>query len=78
MDQFNKIKVFIKENPSCLNSMNLIKINKGISYITFFLKDLYEFLQLKSEDGTLLILIRELKDIYQENVLKLGKLKLLS
>jgi hypothetical protein len=78
MNQFEKIKSFIEANPGCLNSINLIKINKGISYITFFLKDLYEFLQLKTEEGTPILWIRELNQIYQENVFKLGKLKLLS
>lgn len=78
IDQFNKIKDFIQSHPTCLNSVNLIKINKAMSYITFTLKDLYDYLQMKTEDGTYIIWIRELKQIYQENVFKLGRLKLLS
>ena len=77
LDQFTKIREFINKNPSCLNSLNLIRSNKPVSYITFILNEFYEFLQLKAEDGTLIISIKEMKSNLEENLVKIEKLKLL-
>ena len=76
-DQFNKIREFINDNTSCLNYLTLIRLNKTIAYITFVLKEFYEFLQLKTEDGEFIITIKEIKSNFDENVLKLENLNLL-
>jgi len=54
-----------------------MKINKTISYVTFVLKELYEYYQMKTENGIFIISIRDQKSRYEQNVQKLEKLRLL-
>ena len=77
LDQYKTIKDFIEKYPSCLNYLILIRLNKPIAYSTFILKEFYEYLQLKSEDGCLILSIKEIKSEYEENLSKFNKLKLL-
>jgi hypothetical protein len=50
----------VKENPKILSSPDLLKINRCVSYMTFILKEVCEFVCAKTPDETPLYSIRNL------------------
>lgn len=50
-EKYEKIDQILKENPKILSSIDIAKINRPISYMTFFLKEIYDFMGLKTLDG---------------------------
>jgi hypothetical protein len=57
--QIEKINSIILENPNILQSHIMVKYNKPISFITFIIKEIYEFLNRKTEKGELYIKIKQ-------------------
>lgn len=50
-EKFDKIDQIIKDNPKILSSIDIAKINRPISYMTFYMKEIYDFMGLKTLDG---------------------------
>jgi len=62
--------------PKLLISSDLMKINRSMSYISFFLKDIFEYADSKGPDNTNLILVRNADEElvkYQAELEKLDK-----
>jgi hypothetical protein len=55
------IKNIVEKNMFIFNSSYVLKINKAASFLTFILKEIYDYLNLKLKDGTLLICMRKQK-----------------
>jgi hypothetical protein len=53
----------LKINPKVLSATDYIKINRCVSYMTFMLKEKWEFFSLKTSDG---VYIFKLRKILQE------------
>lgn len=61
-EQNEKVRDMMNENPNMLSSSHLIKLNRSVSYMTFIMKEIYDFNNQKVE-GTP---INELREVYQE------------
>ena len=51
----------IKNNPKILSSPELLKLNRCISYMSFIIKEIYDYMLMKSSDGKLIFHLRNLK-----------------
>ena len=75
-EQFNMIQKMIMIKPDLLSPATLLRYNRAVAYSSFFLKDLFNYLDLKTDDGKYYYQLRinSPKNEYQE---KINKLKLL-
>lgn len=51
----------IKDHPKLLSSPDLLKLNRCVSYMTFIIKEIYDYYSLKTSDGTLVFKLRKAK-----------------
>lgn len=49
---------FVVKKPHILQSNEFISINRSISYVTFSIKEIYEYLSIKLPDGTYAAVVR--------------------
>lgn len=49
-EHFNKLIKFVEENPDVIQSSSLLRKNRSCSYISFIIKEIYEYYALKSPD----------------------------
>lgn len=47
-----------QDNPKLLNSSDLLKMSRSVSYMTFILKEVFDYLNMKTSDGTFIYMIR--------------------
>ena len=73
--QIESIEKLFKDNPKIIVSPDLLKLNKCVSFMTFIIKEIYDYTILKSSDGALLVKIRSQISEYQMNKEKLEKIK---
>ena len=50
-EQFNNIQKMIGIKPDLLSPATLLRYNRAVAYSAFFLKDLFSYLNLKTDDG---------------------------
>ena len=50
-EQFELIQKILSNKPDLLSPSTLLKYNRAVAYFSFFLKDLFSYLNLKTEDG---------------------------
>lgn len=69
-EKYDKIDHIIKENPKILSSIDIAKINRPISYMTFYLKEIYDYMSLKTLDNVYYFELRnknaELQDLKKQ------------
>ena len=75
-DQFNMINEIIKEVPDLLSPSTLLAYNRNVSYLTFFLSELYNYLSIKTEDNIYYYKIRNEYSKISEYLNKINKLKI--
>ena len=75
-DQFNTIQKMILIKPDLLSPATLLRYNRAVAYSAFFMKDLFYYINLKTEDWKYYYQLRANlpKNEYQE---KINKLRLL-
>ena len=75
-EQFNSLQKMIMIKPDLLSPATLLRYNRAVAYSAFFLKDLFNYLNLKTEDGMYYYKLRTglQKNEFEE---KINKLKLL-
>jgi len=75
-EQFELIQKILLNKPDLFSPSTLLKYNRSVAYFSFFLKDLFSYLNLKTEDGIYFFKIRASlpKNKYLEQI---NKLKLL-
>lgn len=69
--QVEKIVTFCENNPKIFNSSEMLKMNKAMSFLCFIIKEIYDFVKQKTEDGIYFISLRKLNMLninYQEKV----------
>jgi hypothetical protein len=69
--QLNKINRILQETPKLFNSSHILKISKPISYLTFILKEIYDFSAYRHNPENITRVIEKRKK-------ELEKLKLIS
>ena len=74
-NQFNMINDIIKEIPELLSPSTLLSYNRNVSYLTFFLSELYNYLSLKTKDDNYYYTIRNKYAQLCEYINKINKLK---
>ena len=57
-EQFELIQKILTNKPDLLSPSTLLKYNRAVAYFSFFLKDLFSYLNLKTEDGVYFFKIR--------------------
>lgn len=72
-EQFELIQKILANKPDLLSPSTLLKYNRAVAYFSFFLKDLFSYLNLKTEDGIYFFKIRASlpKNKYIEQIHKL-------
>jgi len=74
-EQYNQIISIVKDDPNIIDPGKMFKSNKILSYMTFTIKEIYDFLTKKTSDGVLILYLR--KQNYNLNKMK-QKLNFLS
>ena len=74
--QLNEINQIIKEIPELLSPSTLLAYNRNVSYLTFFLSELYNYLTMKTNDDVYYYKIRNDLSKINEYINKINKLKL--
>ena len=74
--QFNMINDIIKEIPELLSPSTLLAYNRNVSYLTFFLSELYNYLTLKTKDDIYYYKIRNKYAQLSQYINKINKLKI--
>ena len=76
-EQFNMINDIIKEIPELLSPSTLLAYNRNVSYLTFFLSELYNYFANKTNDGDIFYYkIRNEYSKINEYINKINKLKI--
>jgi hypothetical protein len=50
-EKYHEMYEIVNSNPKVLSSQDLLKQNRCVSYMTFFLKEIYDYMSLKTNDG---------------------------
>ncbi len=76
-DQYARMSDIVEADKNVLNPSYILKSHKPISYITFILKEIYDFVNRKTLDGTLIQDLRkqrqELRKL-KENMAKINSI----
>ncbi len=75
LDQIESIKNLIHNKEDILSPAMLLRLNRSVSYMTFILRDFYNYLFFQTEDGTKLYEIRAGIQDYDSLGNKIKKLK---
>ena len=75
-NQFNMINDIIKEIPELLSPSTVLSYNRNVSYLTFFLNELYNYLTLKTKDDNYYYKIRNKYAKLCEYINKINKLNM--
>lgn len=73
--QIESMIKLVEENPKLLVSSELLKLNKVVSYLSFILKEIYEYQTSKTPDGEYIYIIKEEKRNQMELLQKIEELK---
>ena len=73
--RFNKIKDILKEIPDLLSPSTLLAYNRNVSYLIFFLSELYNYFSFKTNDDVYYYQIRNDSLKLNEYINKINKLK---
>lgn len=60
-EKYEKMNSIVQQNPNVLSSHYLIRLNRCVSYMTFFLKEIYDFNSMKTMDGMLVYKLRNIQ-----------------
>ena len=74
-ERFNKINEILKEVPDLLSPSTLLAYNRNVSYLIFFLSELYNYFAFKTTDGVCYYQIRNDYFKLNEFINKINKLK---
>ena len=74
-EQFNLINNIVNEIPELLSPSTLLAYNRNVSYLTFFLSELYNYLTFKTNDDEYYYKIRNEYFILNQYINKINKLK---
>jgi len=73
--QHEKLVKLQTENPKLLNSSDLLKLSRSVSYMTFIFKEVFDYLNMKISDGTHAYIVRTARKTTPELKEKLERLK---
>jgi hypothetical protein len=62
-EKYQKLLQIFQKNPNVLASHYLIKQNRSVSYMTFFLKEIFDYFSLKTSDGMLVYKLRNIQNV---------------
>ena len=73
--RFNTVNDIIKEVPDLLSPSTLLSYNRNVSYLIFFLSELYNYFSFKTNDDVYYYKIRNDYFKLNEYINKINKLK---
>ena len=74
-NQIDNINNIILLNPKVLNPSHILKINNSASFLTFIIREIYEYACIMNEDGQCIAKSRKIYFKYLEMQKKLTKLR---
>jgi hypothetical protein len=74
-DQISKIISIVEKTENVLNPTYILKSCKVIAYVTFIIKEIYEYLTVKAHDGTPILYLRKHRNNLKKLKEKYSKLK---
>ena len=74
-EQYNKLIQIYSYNPRVLNSSDFLKINRSVSYMTFIIKELFDYYTAKTTDGIPLYKLKKIVKKMEELKEKVNILK---
>ena len=74
-DQMNKFTSILEDKPKLLSSHELLKISKPISYLSFIMKEIYDYENLKTADGISVSILRKIKIKNEQYAVRIENLK---
>ena len=74
-EKYTKINEIFSQNPKILKSHEIAKINRPVSYITFFFQEVKDYINLKTLDGVFIFELRNAKKEKEELEEKLKELE---
>lgn len=75
VEQMDKIHKIIHDYPKVLQSTEILRMNRGASFMSFIVKEIVDYFSTKTEDGVYVGNIRRLYLKYQQVLEKQQKLK---
>ncbi len=75
-DQYDSLMDIFSEHPRILNSSDFLKINRSVSYMTFIIKELFDYYTAKTTDGIPLYKLKSIvlkMDALRESILYMKK-----
>ena len=75
-EQMNDFTNILDNTNKLLSPHDLLKINKPISFLSFILKEIYEYANLKAYDGNSVTIIRKMKIKSEKYIEKIESLKI--
>lgn len=61
-DQYNALIDIQQRNPRILNSSDFLKLNRSVSYMTFIIKELFDYCTAKTTDGIPIFKLKEVSN----------------
>ncbi len=58
-EQYNSLVTIHHTNPKILNSSDFLKLNRSVSYMTFIIKELFDYCTAKTSDGIPIFKLKE-------------------
>lgn len=77
LNQYHKIEGLLKKNNKFFFSHIIFKISKPASYLTFIIKEIYEFIRMRTDKGEMVLFLRQDMmdlDLLKQNQKKIGDL----
>ena len=74
-EQINEFTNILDNTHKLLSSHDLFLINKPISFMSFILKEIYEYANLKAYDGSSVTILRKIKIKSEQYLMKIQSLK---
>jgi len=61
IEQYDKLNTLVGNSPNMFEAKDLMKINRAVSYMAFYLKDIYDYLSLKGPDNRLIVYVKNIQ-----------------
>ena len=73
-EKFKLMEDLVKRSPKILSNIDIGKINRPVSYMIFYLREIYEFFNLKTEDGVYYFELKEKNEILKKKKAEIERL----
>lgn len=73
--QLEKFGTILSQNPKLLCAHELVKISKPASFLSFIIKEIYDYANIKAQDGVSVSVLRKMKIKSEQYSAKIKELR---